>query len=235
MQELAPQVRRASVEEKGEFSLPSKTRTPPGLSKQPERSEDELTLYTVPVRLTYPGAGGPGFNIWHCRTTGEDVPSTADLDALTDILHTFYSAISPFYTPGTTAAFEGVATTIEENPRFDASGSSWSVTGSSSVSVMLPTAAQICIGWTTEEAGRRGRGRTFIGPLTSAVLDGSGDGTPLNGSLTTLRAAADALVSSSMGFANGAWGVYSPSFGIFHDFTGSRIRDTFAVLTSRRD
>lgn len=194
-----------------------------------------MALLTVPVRITYPGSGGPGFNIWHARTTGDFTPPFTDLQGLIDILHTFYSAIANCYTPFTTVAYEGVATTVEENPQFSTDADAWSVTGSDTSNSMLPVAAQICVGWTTTEAGRRGRGRTFIGPVGQGCLDAGGDGSVSTARLSSLSTAALALVASSGSFANGAWGVYSPTFGVFNDFTGMRIRDTFAVLTSRRD
>jgi hypothetical protein len=109
-----------------------------------------------------------------------------------------------------------------------------------------PQALALVVTWRTEVAARRGRGRTFVGPLAPAVV--ATDGTPADTARSTLATAAAALVSSSQGFANGAigvWGYQSAYTGegdrppgqprVLRDFTGSTIRDLFGILRSRRD
>lgn len=191
-----------------------------------------MATYTFPVKLTYPGAGGPGYNIWHMRTTG-DAPSTGDLDGLSDLVANFYSSISGLFPQGYTAQFEGVATTVGEDPVYDTSAEAWSVAGAGSSAAIMPQATAICLTLRTSSASRSGRGRKFLGPMYSGVA--AADGTPGDSQLTTIRDAAATLVEESDGFGNGAIGVYSFSQSLFRDLTGYSVRDQFAVLRSRRD
>jgi hypothetical protein len=94
-------------------------------------------------------------------------------------------------------------------------------------------------GWRTTLAARRGRGRTFLGPLN--VDAGSTDGTPSPGALSTINSAAAALIATSSETNDWAFAVYGQqSSGISgvkvaRDITAQNVRDVFAVLRSRRD
>lgn len=204
---------------------------------QPERSEVDsvVTLYTIPVQILYPGAGGPGVNTWHCRTTGTDNTTNGELQSIVDLVHTFYTDLRPVYTPGTTLSFLGTCTGTTDHSFVNTEADPWTVTGQASQGVLLPAAAQIVVGWTTSDGTRSGKGRTFVGPLCSSTLETASDGTPTAGTVTLLQNVALGLVSSSEGFADGALGVWSPTDQVFRDFTGAHVRKTYAVLTSRRD
>jgi hypothetical protein len=111
-------------------------------------------------------------------------------------------------------------------------GDAWSI-GAGGGGNVLPPANCIVVGWRTSGGGRRGRGRTFLGPLDSILLEANGGVVDLE--LTAIRDAAAALVDASDSFNDGALGVFSPTGNLFRDFVSSAVRDQFAVLRSRRD
>lgn len=191
-----------------------------------------MSTYRVPIVHTYAGAGGPGLNVWHVRTTGDEVPSGSDLQALVQIIRDFYTAVAIIFPSTSVLTYGGVATTIGDDPQYDASAPAWSVQGSGQSSTLSPL-LQICVGWLTTSASRSGRGRTFLGPLSAQVQEANG--TPTGTALGVVRAAALELVADSAGFANGAVTVYSPTQDLARDITGSATRDVFAYLSSRRD
>lgn len=191
-----------------------------------------MSVYRFPVTLTYPGAGGPGLNVWHLRTTGDAVPSAGELEGLSNIIRDFYAAQVLWFAQGMTISYQGVATTVGLEPEYDSSAPAWTVTSTSS-SGMAPPLLAVCVNWLTTNASRSGRGRTFLGPYTPAAIQA--DGTVSNGALTDARDAAAALVAASTGSANGAVGVWSPTDQVLRDVVGTATRDRFAVMTSRRD
>lgn len=191
-----------------------------------------MATYRHPVTINYVGAGGPALNVWHLRTTGDDVPSGGELAALSAVIEDFYTAVAGIYRLSTTISYSGVSTTIGEEPAYDASAPAWTVQGDGSNDATSPL-LQICVGWLTTNASRSGRGRTFLGPLALEAV--SADGTPSTSAIGVVRSAATALVTASGGFADGAVGVYSPTDGLIRDVVGSATRDVFAYLSSRRD
>ena len=203
-----------------------------------------MTIFRCPVNITFPGAGSPGANIWHFRTTGSiGSVENSQANALVGYLRTFYQSLNTLM-PATTSITLGTVTEVttarEITPTFAA------VTGSGTGSAMQ--ALSVVVTWKTSIAARRGRGRTFLGPWATAIVQS--DGTINDTSLTTIRASAAALVSSSLADGNGAIGVWgydaaklpgkanvrNPADArIFRDFTSYQVRDLFGVLRSRRD
>lgn len=194
-----------------------------------------MALLTMPVTITWPGAGGPGVNTWHLRNTADDTGPFTELEGLSQLIKTFYTDLRPIFTEQTTITFGGTMSFTTDPGRTLNEANPWTVTGQASLSKLLPAAAQIVAGWQTELSSRSGKGRTFLGPLGSQILDNVSDGTPSQSTVNLVTDAGNALVAGSSGFADGAVGVWSPTDSLFRDFTGIRVRKVFAVLTSRRD
>lgn len=174
-----------------------------------------------------------GVNTWHWRGDGEAEPPRSDLTEAIGALAEFYVALTD--TPlaqGAAYTFDGTVTTVEAEPQVFDAGGSWAA-GNAGSSQTLPPANCIVLGWGTQSATRRGRGRTFLGPIQSAVNEANG--TPSAASLTAIRNAADDLLAFNAGEGNGAFGVYSRVDNVFRDFTSRTVHDKFAVLRSRRD
>ena len=195
--------------------------------------------------LTFPGVGSPGANIWHIRTIADplDAGELSQANSLVGYIRTFYSALVGFL-PATTTVNLGTVT--EEETQREITPTMATVTGSGTGSA--PQALAVVVTWKTSIAARRGRGRTFLGPLATTLMQS--DGTPNDASLVSIRTAAGALVTSSTSFGNGAIGVYGYQNAkvsgkenlrdpndprVFRDFTGYAVRDQFGVLRSRRD
>lgn len=191
-----------------------------------------MATYRHPVTINYPGSGGPGLNVWHLRTTGDGVPSAGELEGLSTVIRDFYTACRVIFPGSVTITYQGVSTTVGDDPQYDSSAPAWTVTGSGPTTLLSPLLC-ICVGWLTSSASRSGRGRTFLGPLTTGVQ--GPDGTITDTNLAVVRAAATALATASGGFADGAIGVWSPTDGLLRDIVGSATRDQFAYLSSRRD
>jgi hypothetical protein len=203
-----------------------------------------MALFRVPILLTFPGAGSPGVNVWHIRTADAALATElGQANALIGYIRTFYDA-GKSYLPSTTTCILGTVSEIGTSREIVPTMAQVNGLGTGSA----PQALALCVTWRTSIAARRGRGRTFFGPLSTASIQS--DGTPDNTMRNTMVTAAAALVTSSLGYANGAVGVWGydaaklpgkanvrdPDDGkVFRDFTGSGIRDLFAVLRSRRD
>jgi hypothetical protein len=191
-----------------------------------------MPTYRTAITLDHPNLGGTGTNTWHVRTTvggpGEDI----ELGGLTDILQTFYASGETLWAPGTIIRFNGEWTDVAGDNEVDSGVDPWTVTIDGTPSSM-PPANCVVVGWRTSSGGRSGKGRTFLGPIDRDAAEDNG--TIASGPLTLARERAAALVESSDSFANGAFVVYSQQESLARDFTGSAVRDQFAVLRSRRD
>lgn len=190
-----------------------------------------MGIIRVPVRITYQGAGGPGFNVWHVRTISDVDEKLLVADAL-DALDDFYRGIEGLWPSGTSI-------TIGEGMIKDPLGSPTYFPDDSRVynpppqSTMTSAMLAIVVSWRTTSASRSGRGRTFVGPIIGAAAEA--DGTPTAAALTKVRNAASGLVSASSGPGGWSFGVLSTKQGVLRDFTGSSVKDRWSFLSSRRD
>jgi hypothetical protein len=188
----------------------------------------------IPVQIVYSASGGPGVNIWHFRSgQGQTTPNSAG--TALGILNTFYTAIKPLYQVGTHIISPVVVTTTGDNPEYvsPSASSAFDIVGSGGTG-QAAQALAITVSWYTSSATRSGRGRTFLGPLSSGAI--GSDGLPAAGNLATLRSAASQLVSTSKGLTTeGAFVVYSTKQNIARDFDSARVRNFVSVLRSRRD
>lgn len=198
-----------------------------------------MAVFRIPVTLSWPGAGSPGVNVFHLRTT-ESSGSASNLliidEALND-LHTFLFAC--YQEVGCNGlAYSAGQGIVDVATQEEISRTGWSETNSVADGAAPPVLA-VVVGWRTTLAARRGRGRTFLGPLRSGVIQS--DGTIGTTALNALQSAASTFVTNSQGIAGGAFAVYGqenlgdPSGHVARDITGYRIKDKFAVLRSRRD
>jgi hypothetical protein len=193
-----------------------------------------MAIYRLPVKITHPALGGDGVNIFHVRTGG-GIGEVATVNRAVGWLSTFYDAIDAVFPTGTAIQFEGTAVTVAtEEPEYLEGLDTFNHAGAGGASV-LPPANALVVGWRTSSATRSGRGRTFLGPMATPTAQA--DGTVTESWLSLVRTAAAAMVSSSEAAdADGvALGVFSPTQNLLRDFTGSSVKDRFAVLRSRRD
>lgn len=204
-----------------------------------------MTIWRVPINIAYPGTGGPGVNVWHIRTVADPLATgeLTQVNGLLGFIRTFYNTIGSWY-PATTVISLGTVTTVDTSREVAGTFAGVTGTGTGSAPQLL---AQV-VTWKTTIAARRGRGRTFLGPLATSAMQN--DGTPAAALLSDVGAAATALISSSTGFGNGAVGVWGYDTAklpgkenvrptndarVFRDFTGYKLRDLFGSLRSRRD
>lgn len=198
----------------------------------------------VPATITWAGSGSPGVNVWSVRTTGA-FPPFDELDAALTAIVQFYTSLKSYFRPATSVTVG--PDIVDRDTLVDASRPA-QVVASTGTPNPAPPSLQLCIGWRTSLRARRGMGRTFIGPLSSAQI--ATDGSPQDTMITAVSSAATALIAASdtaNGWGVGVWGLqdkgaYDASGvllpgqpHVHRDFTGFKIRDQFAVLRSRRD
>lgn len=192
-----------------------------------------MPIYRAVVHIDSPDMGGHGVNVWHVRTTGAFDPDHVDANNAVGLLNDVYTAWMPLFKGSTGFSFDGLLTEIEsEDPELITDLDTWTTSGGTSTD-NLPPANAMVIGWRTASAGRSGRGRTFLGPLSRDCLEG--DGTPSGDALDVCADGVTTLVEGQDGFDFGAWGIYSPKDHVCRDIVGASIKDRFAVLRSRRD
>lgn len=193
-----------------------------------------MPILRCPIELKNTSLPSSAFNIWHIRTTVDGTDPGPALSALS----TWYTALKGYLAPGTTVVFPAALVdvntdteqTIASVPATIAgSGTSWTAPG-----------LAVTFSWKTTVRARRGRGRTFFGPLAASTL--GSDGRPSGPFLTTANSATTALVADSAGNTNGwAFGVYGQqSAGIaepkvLRDVTAYAIGSKVAHLRTRRD
>lgn len=191
-----------------------------------------MAIFRAAVDLDWGVASGsPGVNVWHMRTV---VPGGTDdeIEGLMSLVEDFYTAIRGLYPIAVSISWDGTVQEVSPDPGNSRSLDGWAMNGSAS-DTFLPPANCMLVNWRSGSGGRRGRGRSFIGPLTTATQEDNG--TPDETDRETLRAAAAALVSASLTDLNGALGVYSRTDSLLRDFTSASVPNIYAVLRSRRD
>jgi hypothetical protein len=186
----------------------------------------------VPVEMSWAGvSGSPGANIWHVRTTA-DITSPPELESNTELIRQFYEDIASLYCSDLVLRYEGEATGVGDDTGNIYTSPPWTVTGTTGLDHLAP-ALQMMVQWRGETGGPHGRGRTFIGPLSTACHQDNG--TPDEAERTVLIDAAAALVEGSDSFADGAVGIWSRTELVFRDVVSSAVPNKFAILRSRRD
>lgn len=199
-----------------------------------------MAVYRVPVNLTWPGSGSPGVNVWSLRVSAASFDA-ARQDAI-DELHAFYTSIIGTFAAGTKITLGDIV----ERDTQEYAAATWTAIDSAAGVAMAAPANQICIGWRTSLAARRGMGRTFIGPLTPAAI--TTDGTLNEATRVAVEDAATALVTASQTlneWAYGVWGLetkapplttdYGALPHVHRDFVSASVKDKVAILRSRRD
>lgn len=192
-----------------------------------------MPVYRATWTLDHPSLGGTGTNTWHARTISETDPGVlVDLNILNGMLGRFYTAIESVFAGGTVINFDGEWVEVgSEDPDIkQGDGNNLAVVGTAEP---LPPATALVVGWRTSSASRRGRGRTFLGPLSVVTLQDNGS--PTEVARTQVEEAAADFVEEFDGAVNGAFGVWSVADSVLRDFTQGRVANRFASLRSRRD
>lgn len=191
-----------------------------------------MTIARVPVTVAWNyGTGSPGANVWHLRWDGP-LEGSAQVQTLLDLIEDFYTGVASNMTTGVDIDFDGEIQGLGLEQGNTATYNAFHVDGAIAGNP-LPTSQQIVVAWKTQSGGRRGRGRTFVGPLAVNTLQT--DGRPFQSAVDDIQAAADALVSGSVAVGNGAVGVFSRLDNVVRDVTSAEVDREYAVLRSRRD
>lgn len=204
-----------------------------------------MAIFRCPVNVNFAGAGSPGVNVWHFRVADETPADGAlEVQSAVDAIHGFYMGIKNAYPASTNLQLGDVIEVSTQQPV----SPSWATIYGNGGDILAPQMLSIVVSWRTNLRARRGMGRTFLGPLVSAAVQG--DGTPNDETLGLVKTSAQALIDASSatnGWAIGVWGLQVPAppgtppsgyLGlprILRDFTGYRVKDRFGIIRSRRD
>jgi hypothetical protein len=192
-----------------------------------------MGLYRVTVGLKFDVGSGGGTNTWHIRTSGTPDSDQAGINAAMSALKDYYTAVAPSVPPSYRTSWNGEALQISVPAPQALASTGWTVNGAGSAADWAFSAIQIVTTWRSAVANRRGRGRTFYGPLDRSCMEG--DGTLTTGALARMRTAATALCSASLADTGWAFGVWSATDGVHRDFVSASVKDEGAVLRSRRN
>ena len=191
-----------------------------------------MGLWLASVKSTFQFGSKHGANTWHIRTVG-GADEKADLNAAMAAVRAFYAGVKPYMRPTTSHTFDGVVREVgAAEPTARADLTTWTETGTSGSGTDTPPHLAIVVSWQSALATRKGRGRTFLGPFGAASLDT--DGTPLDTTLTAVRASATALRDASVTDNGWAIVVYSEADKVGRDVVNSKVTDQWAVMRSRR-
>lgn len=194
------------------------------------------------------GAGaGRCINTWHVRTGNLVTTEQAAVNSAAGAIRAFTQAMSASYPSLVAGSMKcDFAVNVETGEDLPISTSTFAPVVFTGGALHAPPHLAICVSWKTSIRARRGRGRTFLGPLVTAAMQS--DGTVTDALLTTLSTAATSLVNASLtdnDWAVGVWGLENPApknFAgdyndlphVIRDITGFTISDKFAVMRSRR-
>ncbi len=190
-----------------------------------------MPIYRCSARITYPGTGQPGYNIWHA-----DVAGTAGAQSFIDYsgaVAQFYDDVSDILTAGTTVRIWDDVVDAESDPPVDGPVLT-PVNVAGGAGAGLPDLICLVVTWLTNQRGSSFRGRTFLGPIGSGFMESNG--TPNATAVSTVETAAQTFVASTTGTEDVADPVvYSRLLGVGTQITGARVRDRWSYLSSRRD
>lgn len=192
-------------------------------------------VYRMPVILKGPFSG-EAVNVWHFRK--EDVAGGSPVAAI----RKFYERLAVNVVEAGSILASGtritapVAVDVETETVIDPGFDPLTVEAGHG---MAPVRLAICVTWRSSLAARRGRGRTFVGPLGGQVVHPDGSVKPQ--ALTAVKTAADELVNTSLVDGNGAVGVWGLDHKgglpdaphVLRDIVAASVKQDFATLRSR--
>jgi hypothetical protein len=190
-----------------------------------------MATYEYVVDLTWNGPGSPGVSVWHFRADQLNI-SGSDADDCVTVISDFWAAImlAGFMPAGSKAAGRNYCIDVVSREIVTVTPF---LHQSSAAGTEFAGPLMMVLTLATSVATRSGRGRKFIGPVLDSL--GSQDGTPDSGGVSTLQTIGAQLVTDSEALNEAAIGVYSRTGLLFRDLVSTRVRDTFAILRSRRD
>jgi len=194
-------------------------------------------IMRVKAHITGPG-GLPGIHTTYWLGASS-TPVTADAVDVHGRVRAFWDGVKTLTATGVTITFPGPIDVLDHtngNLQFTLNGglpTNVVSTGSSE----LPKATQLILGYATTLVinGRFLKGRSFIGPLSTATNTG---GSVTAASNVTLLAACAALTSGATASTQVVWHrptASNPTAGAVSAVTGYSTNTEFGVLRSRRD
>lgn len=197
-----------------------------------------MGTYRYAVNISNHEGSPPSTNVFHFRTADSDGDAfnQAEADAATASIRQLYLDSAAVFAEGVRIAFPNFAIAVgsEETVPINPGADVVSTQAARNTSVLC-----FCINWVTASRSRRGRGRTFLGPLGQNVI--GTDGNPSSTALSIVKNAAEAFVERSTGPNLWAVGVYGqqskniPEPKVLRDITGYTLNEKqFSVMTSRR-
>ena len=192
-----------------------------------------MPIWRGTVEITHPSLGGTGTNTWHVRTI--DVAgggANPQLGTISEWLESFYTGLTAITAGGTSTIFNGEWIRVDgAQPDLETAGDF--AVGSGTTVAPLPPSNSLVASWGTAVRNRRGRGRTFVGPLGVNTLQDNGS--PTEAARDVLVGLGETLIEESDSFGSGAVVIWSTVDQQGRDITSVSVANKFASLRSRRD
>lgn len=167
-----------------------------------------MAIYRLPITVTGPQAGGPWVNVFHLSTDSSTPPQTT-INQVATTLRAFYQALS-FSVPNIGPTLAGgmsinadFATDVDTQTQLPVT---WPTIQTAATGGSAPTRLSICVTWRSVIAARRATGRTFLPPLSQAVV--GTDGLPKSQTIDQVRSAAAGVLTSQQSTSGGGLCVY---------------------------
>jgi hypothetical protein len=135
-------------------------------------------------------SSGPFYNITHVHSSAPDNTKVSGYSAA---FATFYQAIKAIYFTSTTVTVNYKVVAVDATPPILWPSTPTSVVGTGTTGFQPPQVCYVC-SWKTLQATRHGRGRIYLGPLCSGVLQS--DGRLFTPNATTIQTAGNALIAA---------------------------------------
>lgn len=183
------------------------------------------TLRRVPVIWTT-GVGGAGVSVFY-SAGGND--ATASLGAFFDAIKGLFPTAVTWQIPASGDTIESTTGALTGSW---AGGTGAALGGTVSGTYAAGTGAYITWRTNTVRNGRKFVGRTFLAPLVTTCYDSAG--TITNANLTTIQAAANALITAGLTVVWGRPLTVGAGDGLFAQPTAASVPDRVTSLRSRR-
>lgn len=191
-----------------------------------------MAVWRVPVVLNSAFITGTGANTWHIRTAAEGDGAAIEAAPLIEAIRVFYASVGENTLSPVRVSFDGILRRVDAEVGTIQEAEGWTFSPPDN-GEPLPLAIAMCVSWRTSLATRRGRGRTFLGPVAASTLEDNG--TPLASIRAEIVSACADLIGASQDNNLGGIGVWSPADQVLRDFIGATVPNEYAVLRSRRD
>lgn len=198
-----------------------------------------MAVYRIPIELINSNFPSSMVNVFHGRAddSGAIFDPGAAAGTMLGALQTFYTGIIGTLAKGTIVRFPTAIVDVASQNETPIQPIADIVSDQTTIA---PKGLSLCVSWRTSLRARRGRGRTFLGPMSDGMLE-PGTGLPYEPNRLVIQNKVNDLLEASTGVNGWALGVYGQEEArvatpkVLRDFIAGDVSKEFSLLRSRRD